>query len=268
MDLIQAAILGIIEGITEFLPISSTGHLILASNLMHIAQTEFVKTFEIAIQSGAILSVIILYSGKMRKDFELGKRVLVAFIPTAVIGFILYKMIKHYLIGNPNVVLLSLLVCGVALIGVELLFKAKSARKIKNSKLEIENSRANKITYENALVIGLFQSIAVIPGVSRSASTIVGGMLLGLDRKTATEFSFLLAVPTMLAATALDLKETSINFTQNEWMVLLVGFCVSFIVAYFAIKWLVEYVKTNNFIPFGLYRIILSIVYFLLVFPR
>ena len=255
MNLLHAVILGIVEGITEFLPISSTGHLILASNLMRLSQTDFVKTFEIAIQSGAILSVIVLYSGKMRKDFELGKRVLVAFIPTAIVGFVLYKFIKHYLIGNPNVVLLSLLIGGVALIGVELLFKRRAKKQTEDK----------EITYEKAAVIGLFQSIAVIPGVSRSASTIIGGMLLGISRENATEFSFLLAVPTMLAATALDLKETSINFTANEWLMLLVGFIVSFVVAIFAIKWLMSYVKSNNFIGFGIYRIAISIIYFLLI---
>ncbi len=255
MNFFHAIILGIVEGITEFLPVSSTGHLILVSNLLQIAQTDFVKTFEIVIQSGAILAVIVLYSGKMKKDFELGKRVLVAFIPTAVVGFILYKFIKHYLIGNPSIVLLSLLIGGIALIGVELLFKRRGKKQTEDK----------EITYEKAAVIGLFQSIAVIPGVSRSASTIIGGMLLGISRENATEFSFLLAVPTMLAATLLDLKSSSFHFNTNEWMLLLVGFIVSFVVAIFAIKWLVGYVKSNNFIGFGIYRIVLSIVYFLLI---
>lgn len=255
MHLIQAIILGAVEGITEFLPISSTGHLILASNLLKIAQTDFVKTFEIAIQSGAILAVIALYWNKILKNLELAKRVIVAFIPTAVIGFILFKLIKHYLIGNPGVVLVSLLVGGIALIGVELMFKKRGQAK----------TEVKQITYENAAVIGLFQSIAVIPGVSRSASTIVGAMLLGIDRTNATEFSFLLAVPTMLAATALDLKDSNLNFNSNEWIMLGIGFIVAFIVALISIKWLLKYVKSNNFIGFGIYRIAVSIVYFLLI---
>ncbi len=255
MHLIQAIILGAVEGITEFLPISSTGHLILASNLLKIAQTDFVKTFEIAIQSGAILAVIALYWNKILKNLELAKRVIVAFIPTAVIGFILFKLIKHYLIGNPGVVLVSLLVGGIALIGVELMFKKRGQAK----------TEVKQITYENAAVIGLFQSIAVIPGVSRSASTIVGAMLLGIDRTNATEFSFLLAVPTMLAATALDLKDSNLNFNSNEWIMLGIGFMVAFIVALISIKWLLKYVKSNNFIGFGIYRIAVSIVYFLLI---
>ncbi len=255
MNLIHAVILGIVEGITEFLPISSTGHLILASNLLQISQSEFVKTFEIVIQAGSILAVAVLYWQKTLSNFELAKRVIVAFIPTAIIGFILYKFIKHILIGNPYVVLFSLLIGGIALIGVELLFK-KSGHEQKEEK---------EITYEKAAVIGLFQSIAVIPGVSRSASTIVGGMLLGVSRKNATEFSFLLAVPTMLAATLLDLKSSSFSFNSNEWLMLAVGFIVSFAIALFAIKWLIKYVQSNNFIAFGIYRIVISIVYFLLI---
>jgi undecaprenyl-diphosphatase len=255
MDIIHSVILGVVEGITEFLPISSTGHLILVSNLLKIAQTDFVKTFEIAIQSGAILSVIVLYFGKIKKNFELGKRVLVAFVPTGIIGFILYKLIKSYLIGNSDVVLISLLVGGIALIGVEMLFKRSGEPK----------TEVKQITYEKAAVIGVFQAIAVIPGVSRSAATIVGAMLLGVSRENATEFSFLLAVPTMLAATALDLKETAFNFNSGEWLALAVGFLTSFVVALFAIKWLVSYVKSNNFIPFGVYRIILSLLYFFLI---
>lgn len=260
MDFLQAIILGIVEGLTEFLPISSTGHLVLASNLMRIAQTDFVKTFEIAIQSGAILSVIFLYWRKLLARGTLAKHVAVAFIPTAAVGFLLYKLIKQYLIGNSSVVLISLFVGGILLIAVELLFK----RRTENRQLSIVNHQSD-FSYEKAFIIGLFQSIAVVPGVSRSAATIVGGMLLGLDRTTATEFSFLLAVPTMLAATTLDLKRSSFNFNANEWISLGVGFVVSFFVALAAIKWLLKYVRTHTFIPFGVYRIVLSILYFLLI---
>jgi len=257
MNLLHSAILGVVEGVTEFLPISSTGHLILASNLLRIEQTEFLKTFEIAIQSGAILAVIFLYRRTLLSRLDLAKKILVAFIPTAVIGFFLYKFIKQYLIGNSDVVLISLFVGGILLIGVELLFKRKPQTSPKSLTF---------LTYEKSFVIGLFQSIAVIPGVSRSASTIIGGMLLGIDRKTATEFSFLLAVPTMLAATALDLKETNLlNLTTYQLTTLSVGFVVSFFVAMAAIKWLVKYVETNTFIPFGIYRILISLLYFLLI---
>lgn len=280
MDLIQAFILGVVEGISEFLPISSTGHLILTENLMRISQTEFVKSFTIAIQCGAILSVIVLYWKKILNNYKLLKQIIVAFIPTAIIGFLLYKLVKHYLLGNPEVVLVSLFVGGIALIGVELLFKNKNkpdviarneiTKQSENHKslTPIKSGLINNhksLTYEKAFVIGLFQSIAIIPGVSRSASTIVGGLLVGLDRKTATEFSFLIAIPTLLAATALDLKDTGFSFDTNQWLLLGVGLLASFIVALISIKWLVKYVQTNTFIPFGIYRIVLAILYFVLV---
>ena len=256
MDFLQAIILGIIEGITEFLPISSTGHLILTSNLLAIEQTEFVKTFEISIQSGAILSVIFLYRRTIMRDFEMIKRILIAFIPTAIIGFTLYKFIKQYLIGNSEIVLGSLFLGGIILIAVELIFKAKSQKLTAKS----------QISYEKAFVIGLFQSVSIIPGVSRAAATIIGGVLVGLPRKTAVEFSFLLAVPTMLAATALDLTSylpAVASAEAGELTFLAVGFITSFIVALIAIKWLLKYVQKHNFVAFGVYRIVLSIIYFL-----
>lgn len=262
MDFVQAIILGIVEGITEFLPISSTGHLILTSNLLRIEQTEFVKTFEIAIQSGAILAVVFLYRHTIFSRGRLTKLVLTAFIPTAIIGFALYKFIKD-LLGNSEVVLLSLFLGGIVLIGIELYLKPDPKRKIGNWKFEIRNSAA--ISYEKAFTIGLFQAAAMIPGVSRAAATIIGGMLVGLPRKTAVEFSFLLAVPTMLAATTLDLRQTSFSFDSNQWAALATGLITSFVVALIAIKWLVKYVQNHNFIAFGIYRIILSIVYLLLV---
>lgn len=255
MDIFHAIILGIVEGITEFLPISSTGHLILASKLLSIAQTDFVKTFEIAIQSGAILAVIALYWKDIVTKTESLKKVLAAFIPTGVIGFFLYKFIKQYLLGNSSVVLWSLALGGIALIALELFLKQKT----------INNKRGyslSSIGYKRAFFIGIIQSISVVPGVSRAAATIFGGMLMGMDRKTAVEFSFLLAIPTMLAATGLDLVKTSFNFNANEWTSLCVGFITSFVIALFAIKWLLSYVKKYSFIPFGIYRIAVAIFLF------
>jgi undecaprenyl-diphosphatase len=276
VDLFHAIILGIVEGITEFLPISSTGHLILASDLLGIEETEFVKTFQIVIQSGAILSVICLYRriffpffypGDTRNTLDARGailRVLVAFIPTAVTGFILYEFIKKYLIGNAEVVLLSLFLGGIVLIAVELFFRNMNheSRIKENGQSSTINSQ---LSYEKAFVIGLFQSVAMIPGVSRAAATIIGGLLVGLPRKTAVEFSFLLAVPTMLAATTLDLIQTSFAFNLNQWTVLAVGFITSFIVALIAIQWLLKFIQTNTFIPFGIYRIALSVLYFFLI---
>lgn len=256
MDILNAIILGIVEGITEFLPISSTGHLILASRLLGITSTDFLKSFEIFIQSGAILAVILLYWRDIFTKFDLLKKVFIAFIPTAVIGLLFYKILKEYLLGNTTITLLSLFFGGIALIIVELSFK----------KRKIDERTVTQITYKNAILVGLIQSVSIIPGVSRSAASIIGGMLLGMDRKTAVEFSFLLAIPTLLAATGLDLIKTNFSFSTHEWIYLATGFLSSFIVAIIVIKWLVSYVKKYTFIPFGIYRIIIAIFLFGLFF--
>ncbi len=261
MDFINAIILGVVEGITEFLPISSTGHLILTSNFLRIPQTEFLKTFEIIIQTGAILSVIVLYSRRIIGNFSLMKKVIIAFIPTAIIGLTLYKMIKSML-GNPMLVVTTLFFGGIILIIIELWFKSRQKGTKKES---LETNDYSIISYQKAVVIGLFQSISMVPGVSRAAATIIGGMLVGLPRKTAVEFSFMLAIPTMFAATLLDLKESSFSFTNSEWLALSIGFITSFLVALVVIKWLVKYVQTNNFIVFGVYRIVISILYFFFI---
>lgn len=252
MDIVQAIILGVVEGITEFLPISSTGHLILASKLLSVPQSEFVKTFEIAIQSGAILSVISLYWKDILKNQKTLKKIIVAFIPTGIIGYFLYKVVKQYLLGNSNIVLWSLMLGGIALIVLEIYLKRR----------KITEKDITKVSYKDAVIIGIIQSISVIPGVSRAAATIFGGMALGMNRKTAVEFSFLLAIPTMLAATGLDLVKTSFNFSTQEWSMLAVGFITSYAIAIISIKWLISYVKSYSFIPFGIYRIAIAILLF------
>lgn len=253
MDLIQACILGIIEGITEFLPISSTGHLMLASRSMGIAQTEFVKSFEIAIQSGAILAVVILYWKTLSKGIDIWKKILTAFLPTAVIGVLLYKVIKTFFLSSSSVVLWSLFLGGVALILFEIFHGERQG----------SSEELASITYPQALIIGFFQSIAIIPGVSRAAATIVGGLALGLKRKTIVEFSFLLAIPTMCAATALDLTKSAKSFRAEQFLVLGVGFIVSFLVALLAIKFLLVFIKKHTFIPFGIYRIFIAAAFWL-----
>ncbi|HZJ18611.1 MAG TPA: undecaprenyl-diphosphate phosphatase [Patescibacteria group bacterium] len=256
MTLFNSIILSIVEGITEFLPISSTGHLILTSNILRIAQTDYVKDFEIIIQLGAIFAVVFLYSKKLLTSTDTWKRIIIAFLPTAIIGFVLYKYIKLFLLGNTTVTLLALFFGGIALIILELLYKEK----------EHHIDKIEDMSYKNAFLIGVFQSLAVIPGVSRSAATIVGGLFLGTKRKTAVEFSFLLAVPTMFAASALDiLKSNFLSYTYNEYLFLLVGFIGSFIVAILAIKFFLDFIKNHTFIPFGIYRIIVSILFFLLI---
>jgi len=250
MTLLQAIILGIVEGLTEFLPVSSTGHLILASRLLGLAQTDFQKSFEIAIQLGAIASVVGLYWRRFFEPAVVG-RVIAAFIPTGLIGFALYHVIKTYLFGSDTIVLWALALGGVALIVFELL----------HTEADDAVTDVTAIPYSKAVLIGLFQSISIIPGVSRSGATIVGGLILGLSRATIVEFSFLLAVPTMLAATSYDLYKNASHFAVGEFGVLAAGFISSFIVALLSVKFLLAYVRNHTFIPFGIYRILVALAF-------
>ena len=251
----HAVIFGIVEGLTEFLPVSSTGHLILTAKLLGLPQTEFMKSFEIAIQVGAILGVSLLYWRSFLKDFETLKRVFAAFLPTAVIGFLLYKIIKHTLLAGTSVVLWSLFLGGIALILFDR-FHPKTDNTIQQTK---------QIPLSKAAAIGLAQSISVIPGVSRSGATILGGLMLGIDRKTTVEFSFLLAAPTLLAATVLDLFRSAPSFESSQWPLLFTGIVVSFIVAIFSMKFFIGFVQKHGFIAFGIYRIALAIVFWTFV---
>lgn len=253
MHFLQAIIIGIVEGITEFLPISSTGHMILASKLLAIPETDFLKSFEIIIQLGAILAVV-CYRGLKFRSWELCKKIIVAFIPTGVIGLTFYSIIKHYFLGNTSIVIWSLLLGGIALIAFEKWHKEKDAH--------IED--LEKITYKQAFIIGLFQSISIIPGVSRSAATIVGGMFAGIKRATIIEFSFLLAIPTMAAATGLDLIKNRDLISSADTGLLVVGFLAAFVSALLAIKWLLNFVKKHTFVPFGVYRIIVALAFLVL----
>ncbi len=254
MSFIHAVVLGIVEGVTEFLPISSTGHLILASKVLGVPQTEFVKSFEIAIQFGAILSVVTLYFRELFVRWEVMKRIAAAFIPTAAIGFVLYKFIKQYLF-NDTVVLWSLFLGGIVLILFERL----------REKDREHTGSLQEISYTQAIGIGLAQTLAVIPGVSRAAATILGGMMLGVKRRTIVEFSFLLAVPTMAAATTLDLLKTSASFNEIQYMILFIGGLTSFTVAILAMRFLLHYVERHTFTSFGWYRIFIAIFFWLIV---
>ncbi len=254
MSVLDAIILGIVEGLTEFLPISSTGHLILVSSLLGIPQNEFTKSFEIIIQLGAILSVVVLYFNRIKRDIELWKRIVAAFIPTGIVGFILYKTIKQYLF-NPNVVVISLAIGGVLIILIE---KALSQRAAKTREL-------SGISYTQSVLVGMAQSLAVIPGTSRSAATIIGGMLTGIERKTAVEFSFLLAIPTMLAATGYDMLKTGVSFNVDQWHLILIGFVVSFVSALVAVKSFLSFVSRFTLVGFGVYRILVSILFFAII---
>ncbi len=247
-------ILGIVEGFTEFLPISSTAHLILVSRLLGIAQDNFVKTFEIAIQSGAILAIIVLYWRKFT-DLETLKKIIVAFIPTGIIGLALYKIVKTYLLGNVPVVLGALFIGGIALIIFEWKFKEQTETSVKN---------ARDMSYKQAAGIGVAQAVAIIPGVSRSAATILGGMFLGISRETIIEFSFLLAAPTMLAATGLDLLKNLHAFSGAQFGTLGIGFITSFIMAIVGVKFLLRYIRTHSLSAFGIYRIVIALFFFLM----
>lgn len=255
MNFFQAIILSIVEGISEFLPISSTGHLILTADILKIAQNSFVKDFEIIIQLGAILAIVVLYWKTFISNNEIWKKIIVAFIPTGIIGFILFKLIKTYLLGNTYITLISLLIGGIILIILELIYKEK----------EHHADSIEKITYRNAFLIGISQSVAVIPGVSRSAATIISALFLGTKRKTAIEFSFLLAVPTMLAATGLDLIKSNFLYSSSEWLIIFIGFIGSFLTALIVVKLFLKYIQKNTFIPFGIYRIIAAILFYLIV---
>ena len=250
MNIYETLILSVVEGITEFLPISSTGHLILVSDFLKITQTEFVKSFEIIIQLGAILSVVVIYFKKLIKNIDLWKQITVAFLPSAIFGVLFYKLIKTYLIGNSLVVVLSLFIGGIVMILFEKYHKDKE----------------KELNLKHYLLIGLFQVVSMIPGVSRAFATIFGGMVVGMSRKKATEFSFFLAIPTMLGATFLDLIKTDVSvWTNSNFVTLLIGFLASFITAYIVIRWLIKFVQTHNFVGFGWYRIVLGIIYLLFV---
>ena len=256
MDYLQAILLAIIEGITEFLPISSTGHMIIASSFMGNADNELVKTYTVAIQFGAILSVIVLYYQKFFNSLKLYLKVTAAFIPSAIIGFLLDDFIDS-LLGDVRVVGFSLLLGGILLLFIDKLLKGT-------------NDDELSIPYSSAIKIGLFQCIAMIPGVSRSAATIIGGMSQNLTRKAAAEFSFFLAVPTMFGATVLKMKKSIDNqvFTQDDIGILLVGNLVAFIVAYLAIKSFIRYVSSHSFKVFGYYRIFVGVFILILYYLK
>jgi undecaprenyl-diphosphatase len=254
MSIIQSIVLSIIEGLTEFLPISSTGHMILASSIMNISEDAFVKTFEISIQIGAIFAIVLMYARRFLQGISIYLKLAVAFIPTGIIGFLAYPYIKEYLF-NPIVVTISLILGGIILILID---KKVIGQQSKTEVLE-------NISYKNAFFIGLIQSISMIPGVSRAAATIVGGIFNGLDKKQAIEFSFLLAVPTMFAATGYDLYKTSIAFTGHEIFLLGLGLIIAFITAWIAVKVFVRIVQNYGFKYFGYYRIIIGILFLLLV---
>lgn len=286
IDLLKVLILSIVEGVTEFLPVSSTGHLILVNQFVKLEPEGFSNAFNVIIQLGAILSVVVLYFERLnpwtkskirlpknyddlngqskayfilshpdKKTINLWLKVIVGVLPAMVLGLLFDDLIDAYLF-NPMTVAAMLLVWGLIIIFVE--------KRNKNIKYE----SLVDVPYATILAIGFFQCLAMIPGTSRSAATIMGAMILGLSRPAAAEFSFFLAIPTMLGATLLKLVKNLGGFTGYQWLLILIGMVLSFIVAFVVIKKFLSYVKKHDFIPFGIYRIVLAVivfVYFLLI---
>lgn len=259
MTYLEAVIIAIIEGITEFLPISSTGHMIIASSFMGIAKDDFTKLFEVAIQLGAICSVVILFRGKFfplnRWKFYL--KLIIAALPALILGALFSDTIDA-LLESPMVVSITMVLGGVALIFIDTFFK--------NPKISIDE----EITNKQSFIIGFWQCVAMIPGVSRSAASIIGGMQQGLTRKLSAEFSFFLAVPTMAAATGYKLLKAytetpELIFTRNNMILLGLGNVVAFLVALLAIKFFITYLQKYGFKLFGWYRVIVGLILIILI---
>ena len=253
MSLWEAVVLAIIEGITEFLPISSTGHMILAGNVFGIEEDDFTKLYIVVIQLGAILSVVVLYWKRFFKSVDFYLKLLVAFIPAVVLGLLFNDMIDR-LLESALTVALALIAGGIVLLKVDDWFGH-------HTKTEID--------YKTAFKIGVFQTLAMVPGVSRSGATIVGGMINKLNRRTATEFSFFLAVPTMLGATVKktwDFYEKGFVLTSEQLKLVLLGNVIAFLVAMLAIKFFIDYVSRKGFKIFGIYRILLGLIILLVIY--
>ena len=252
MTIIDSIILGAVEGITEFLPISSTGHLIVISSFLGLEQTNAHKTFEVAIQLGSILAVLFLFAKRLLVDKMLWLKIIIAFLPTAIFGFLFYKTIKS-LFGAESVAIMLIIGRFIFLI-VEYFRRNHDDKKDKT---------INDLTIKEALTIGLFQSLSMVPGTSRSGATMIGGLVAGLSRKSAAEFSFLLAIPTMFVATFYDLYKNRSEMIIDDYSLLAVGFVTAFIVAFFTVKAVMNFLTTHTFIVFGIYRIVFGI--FLLI---
>lgn len=255
MNFLESIIIGVIEGATEFLPVSSSGHMILATWLMGLQDPEFVDTFVVVIQLGAILAIVGIYAQRFLTSFTIYLKLLVAFIPTGVIGLLAYKAITLYLF-SPLIVAVSLIMGGVILILLD-----RWVEERESSYLDVAD-----ISYKNAFYIGLIQCFSFVPGTSRAAATIIGGALNGLNKKQAAEFSFLLAVPTMFAASGYNLLKTQMEFNQTNILMLLLGSVVAFISAWIAVKLLLKVINRFGFRHFGYYRIIIGVIFLILYF--
>ena len=250
MDTLHIIILGIVEGITEFLPISSTGHLVIASDWLGISDTVFLPSFTIAIQLGAILAAGVLYTKRIIRQPKIIPRVAVAFLPTAIVGVALYGYIRP-LLDNVTISIIAIIAGGIIMILVEKWLEKKNPEQVASAEEVLPS-------WKQSLYIGFYQVISFVPGVSRSAATIIGGLLHNMSRKASVEFSFLLAIPTMMAATGYDTLKSGWSFSSAQWLALLVGCLVSFVTALIVMKLFLRYVEKYNLVPFGIYRIVLG----------
>ncbi len=249
MTIFDSIILGIVEGLTEFLPVSSTAHLVLAGQLLHVKQDSFKTAYDIIIQIAPIFSVMIIFKERLMQSLDIWYKLIVAFIPTGIVGLLFHKQIEAMFSANSTVALM--IITGIAFLAIEFFYKERDH----DVKL-LEN-----VTYMQALKVGLFQVLSLIPGVSRSGSTILGAMLIGLRRDVAMMFSFLLAIPTMGAASGYMLLKEYKNLSFDHMEILLVGFVVSFIVGWVAVKWFLAIVSKYNFTPFGIYLIVSGLLF-------
>lgn len=260
LDILKAIILGIVQGITEWLPVSSTGHMILVNEFIQLKQSPiFISTFLVVIQFGSILAVLTIFFKKLNpfdgsktktqrsETIDLWLKVIIAVIPSGILGLLFDDTIDR-MFFNPTTVATTLIIYGILLIIIE----------NRNKKPKVNDF--SQVTYKLAFCIGLFQCLALIPGTSRSGATIIGAILLGTSRYVAAEFSFFLAIPTMLGASALKLVKAGFGFSSYQWLILATGSVVAFVVSVFAIKFLMDYVKKHDFKVFGYYRIILGIL--------
>jgi undecaprenyl-diphosphatase len=249
MDILQAIIIGIIEGFTEFLPISSTGHMIVASEFLGIEQSAVVKAYEVIIQFAAILAVMLLYRDKINlNEIALWQKIVTAFFPLAIVGFLLKDWIKE--IFTVSTVAWMFIIGGIIFIIVEHFHKDE----------EKESTEVEDVSWGQALIIGFGQILSLIPGTSRAGSTIIAGMLSGVNRKASTEFSFLLAIPVMMAVSGYDLLKHYQDFIGADLTAFIVGFVVAFVVAYATIKLFIVFLQRFTFVAFGIYRIIFGVV--------
>lgn len=252
--MLVALILGIVEGLTEFLPISSTAHLIITNRLLGLSQNEYWKFFEIFVQVGAIMAVITVYFQELFKHKQ-NIKLLFSFLPTAIVGLLFYNVIKNVFFNSLILIALSLIGFGLVFLLIEYLINKKQLILTKN---------LNNLTIRQAMIIGLAQSLAVIPGVSRSGAALVGSLLLGYSRQEAAKYSFLLAVPTIILAALFDLLKTDFNVVSSNVGITLVGLVSAYLSALFVIKWFLHFLKNNSLVVFGIYRIIVGIL--LLIF--